>query len=207
MTRRRAFILVGAIATAGAVLTMVLYLRAVRLPSGYIDPDTIPRSVIEVRAREFRAAANDLTSRVISGRAFDVTFTEEATNAYLTRMRWQTGRAWYDELNIPPEIDAVQVQFQPRAVVVFGRRDGGWLSSVVSARARLKVTNGDLEARIVGVRSGRLPVPRALLSRWARVVDGRPFTIRVAKSRKVVLTEVHLNAGTIGLVGVPAEPD
>jgi len=201
MSRRRA-ILIGAVLVIAVVVAVGLYLRFLRLPEGYVDPDTIPRGEIEAKAGAFRALANRLTSHVLSNEPFDVTFPEDAVNAYITHILARTGRAWYDEMDIPDEVEHVQVRFQPRAVVLFGRLDRGWATCVASVRVRVSINDeGNLEARVASVRAGRLPMPKAFAQRFVRAAGGKPFVVRLSGNRRARLTEVHLESGAIRLVG------
>jgi hypothetical protein len=203
--RRWAILVVGTVAVLAAGCA-VLYLHYLRLPAGYIDPDTIPRPVLEARAREFRAHANRLTGHVLSGESFDVTFTDEAVNAYITTTLARTGAAWFDHLRIPDEVAQVQLTFRPGVVVVFGRLDRGWLSCVFSAALRVRVNReGELAATVARARGGRLPIPSRLVGRFLGGVQSRPLAVRLRSGGPIRLHRVDLGAGTIRLVGGPAQ--
>jgi len=200
--------LLGTVAVALIVTGAALYLRYIRLPADYVDPATIPRPVLDARTREFRARANEVASRVLSGEPFDVTFTDDAVNATIATTLAHTGRAWFDHLDVPDEIDGIQLRFHAGGVVLFGRLDRGAASCIVGATVRVSVNEqGDLDARVVGVRGGRLPIQRALVRRVVSAVEDRPTAIRLGGGRRARLQRVHLAAGTIRLVGGPGERD
>lgn len=208
MWRRRAAVLAVLIALVLMAAAAALYLRYRALPAGYVDPDSLPRAVLEGRARSFRTAVHLMTGHLLSREPFDVTFADADINAYVATLLAHTEGAWYEELRLPPEVEHVQVKFEPETVVVFGRLNRGWASCIFSVRARLAVDErGDLAVAVRGVHGGRLAVPRTLVGSLIRAWDGRPFTVRAPGGPRARLAAVTVGEGTIRLVGGPAAPD
>jgi hypothetical protein len=186
------------------VLAAVLYLRYLRLPEGYVDPDTLPWDVLEARSADFRARAGELASHLASNEPFDVTVSDDAVNAYVATTLVRTGGAWLDEFRVPRSVEHVQVRFHPGFMTVYARVNRGWASCVLSAALVPRVSErGDLDVRVQRVRSGRLTLPPALVESFLGRATREPFVLHGA-GRRARLSEVHLTAGTIRLVGRPS---
>ena len=139
-TRRGVLLVAG---LAPPVAALFLYFQYIRIPRGYADPMTLPRSLVEERARSFRRKAHELTSRILSGEAFQVTFTEEEVNAYIAQTLAATGRAWYERFGLPVELEGVQLQFRPGTVTLLARWERGGPACILGMRLDLALRLGD----------------------------------------------------------------
>ena len=204
MPKWRKAVLAAAVVIAALVtIAGALYLRYLRIPEGYVDPDTLPHETVEARAREFTALAAQLAS-LRSDEAFNIAVPEEAVNAYIATTLARTGAAWYKEWRIPENVEHLQVRFRPKTIVLLGRLNRGWASCILSADLTPTLTTeGDLSVRVGEGRGGRLALPAALLGRFLQRLPDRTLSIRVGRGRRGRLTEVSVENGQIRLIGVP----
>jgi hypothetical protein len=108
--------------------------------------------------------ADHVSDRMVEGRLFEITLTEDSVNGWLAALP----HAWPDaQRALPPELSAPAVSFDPQELRIGALAAvDGW-QTIVSVALAIQLTEDGREVSVAlaGAGAGSLPFPRALLRR------------------------------------------
>ena len=166
---------------------------------------------------QFKENASHLTNQILNETHFDVTFTEDQVNAWLTQeARWK----YRDRL--PEGLEDPRIGFQDRRIVLGARVERGAVSSVVSIEVQPVVVDDTTAAlHLRRVRAGALPLPvseckrlfqRATSRRlveWGEHDGYTSLIFRLSKKdaeKGMKIRQIVIGSGRVRLVGLTGRP-
>lgn len=140
---------------AGGALLGV-WLAFQHVPEWY-QPVEVPPAQLQAVRDNLVQTQNDFGERLaMSSAPFEVTISQEQVNAWLAAREdiWPLSREW-----LPPGVSEPFVRIEPGGIRVGATCQVGGVQSVVSALVAVAADDDSVDARVLQIRSGSLPLP------------------------------------------------
>lgn len=192
-----------------AALVVLLLVRAT--PGAYRDPAQVSDEQLIRWGEGFVHKLNTLLTQVVNRERFDVTFTEDELNGYLSsffrpRVRRALSARLSDEyrLDLPAGFRGPVVHLREGEAVLMARYEGWRLRPVVSAVGVVELdSEGRMRLRLTRLRAGLLPLPVS----WVSAAGGLERKSISLGKKHILLERVEIRPGKLRLVGRYADSE
>ena len=213
-TRKRRWIVAGALVAAAVVAPTTLWLLVTYQPAFYRKLAVMPPERRKAEAKKFVAQSLQLRNDIVNEPRWEAVFSDDQVNSWL-----EEDLVAHFADQVPAGVHEPRVAFEVDRVHLGFQLDQGPVRSVVSVSARLRVTSpNELELTVESIRAGIVPIPseklleritdqarsRGLDVRWERDGDARIAYVKYTpdpRRRDVVLERLQVLDGQIRLAG------